>query len=136
MKNQKFDSCVPTEVPKTLQDLKNDGYTIGLVSNRRRPIVEELNELGLTPYLDFAYVAGEVDAWKPDPQIFDRAIVEAGFAPEQMIYVGDNYYADIVGAQRAGLTPILIDPEYVFPDAACTVIHSIGEIPGLLTSAI
>jgi putative hydrolase of the HAD superfamily len=136
MNNQNFDSCVPAEVPKTLQDLKNDGYTIGLVSNRRQPIVEELNALGLTPYLDFAYVAGEVDVWKPDPQIFDRAIAEAGFGPEQMIYVGDNYEADIVGAQRAGITPILIDPEHVFPDAACTVIHSIGEIPGLLNSAI
>lgn len=132
MENQDFDSCVPDDVPETLQALRDDGYTIGLVSNRRRPIADELQALGLSPYLDFAYVAGEVDVWKPNPQIFDRAITEAGFTSEQMIYVGDNYYADIIGAQRAGLIPILIDPERVFPDAACTVIQSIGELLGLL----
>ncbi|MBE9525258.1 MAG: HAD family hydrolase [Chloroflexi bacterium] len=136
MKNQDFDSCVPADVPNTLQTLKNEGYTVGLVSNRRRPIDEELRELGLSPFLDFAYVAGEVDVWKPNPQIFDRAIAEAGFSCEQMIYVGDNYYADIVGAQQAGMVPILIDPERVFPDATCTIIQSIGEIPGLLTPSI
>ena len=135
MNNQDFDSCVPEDVPKTLKSLKKDGYTIGLVSNRRRPIAEELEELGLSPLLDFAYVAGEVDVWKPNPQIFERAIAESGFDCEQMIYVGDNYYADIVGAQRAGMVPILIDPDDVFPEAACTIIQSIGEIPGLLNSS-
>ena len=136
MNNQDFDSCVPADVPNTLQTLKNEGYTVGLVSNRRRPIDEELEELGLSTFLDFAYVAGEVDVWKPNPQIFDRATAEAGFTCEQMVYVGDNYYADIVGAQRAGMVPILIDPGRVFPDAACTIIQSIGEIPGLLTSPV
>jgi len=135
MKNQNFDSCMSADVPATLQILRETGYTIGLVSNRRRPIVEELEVLGLSPYLDFSYVAGEVDVWKPNPQIFDRAIAESGFSSEEMIYVGDNYYADIVGAQRAGLTPILIDPERVFPEAECMVIRSIGEILGLVPSS-
>jgi len=132
MKNQKFNSCTSDDVPGTLEILREAGYTIGLVSNRRRPIVEELEALGLAPYLDFSYVAGEVDVWKPNPQIFDRAIRESGFSSGEMIYVGDNYYADIVGAQRAGMIPILIDPERVFPKAECMVIRSIGEIPGLL----
>ncbi|MEN8173798.1 MAG: HAD family hydrolase, partial [Chloroflexota bacterium] len=128
MKNQHFDSCLFPDVPGTLENLRDAGYTIGLVSNRRTPIVEELEELGLTPYLDFSYVAGEVDIWKPNPEIFDRAKKETGFSSEEMVYIGDNYYADVVGAQRAGITPILIDPEHVFPDADCVVIRSIGEI--------
>ncbi|MBG7610009.1 MAG: HAD family hydrolase [Anaerolineae bacterium] len=136
MKNQVFSSVVPDDVLQTLQSLKNAGYTIGLVSNRRHPIADELKELGLSPLLDFAYVAGEVALWKPNPKIFDRAIAESGVAREQIIYVGDNYYADIVGAKRAGMVPILIDPDQVFPDAECTIIQSIGEIPGLLPASI
>jgi FMN phosphatase YigB (HAD superfamily) len=48
------------------------------------------------------------------------------------MYVGDNYFADIVGSHRAGLTPVLYDPASLFPEADCAVIKSLAEIPALL----
>jgi len=48
------------------------------------------------------------------------------------MYVGDNYFADIIGSQRAGLMPVLYDPISLFPDADCVVIKSFAEIPELL----
>jgi len=116
----------------TLDVLRDAGYTVGLVSNRSSSCHEECQELGLLPYLDFAYVAADVGAWKPDPAIFDRAIQETGSPPERIIYIGDNYYADIIGAKNAGLTPVLLDPEGVFPNAECTVIRSMGELREML----
>ena len=71
---------------------------------------------------------GWVSAWKPDPGLFAHALERLEIAPEQAIYVGDNYYADVIGARRAGLGPVLYDPDQVFPDADCPVIRSIGEL--------
>ena len=48
------------------------------------------------------------------------------------MYIGDNYFADIVGSQRAGLVPVLYDPISLFPEADCAVIKSFAEIPALL----
>ena len=116
----------------TLGSLRDAGYTVGLISNRSAPCHEECQELGLMPYFDFAYVAAEVGAWKPDPAIFERALQQTGSPPESILYIGDNFYADIIGAKNAGLTPVLLDPEVVFPDADCTVIRSLGELREML----
>ena len=36
-----------------------------------------------------------------------------------------------IGAQRAGLKPVLLDPEGLFPEAECSVIRSLSELkPG------
>jgi len=119
-------------VPETLQDLKDAGFTLGLVSNRSTPCQEHCEQLGLLGYFEFTYVAGEVDAWKPDPRIFDRALSISGAPPEYALYIGDNYYADIIGARNAGLQPVLLDALGVFPEADCTVIKSIQELQSLL----
>jgi FMN phosphatase YigB (HAD superfamily) len=113
---------------ETLGRLKEAGFTLGLVSNRTNPCQEECQTLGLLNYLEFAYVAGEVDAWKPDPRIFERAIQISGSPPENMLYVGDNYYADILGAQNAGLHAALLDENSLFPEAECTVIGRLDEL--------
>lgn len=126
------ESRVVPDAFETLETLKDSGYSIGLVSNRSRPANEELEELGLLPYLDFAYVAVEVDAWKPDPRIFNRALEFTGSLPRRTIYVGDNYFADIAGAKSAGIQPVLFDSDGVFPDADCTVIKSLGELVEIL----
>ena len=89
-------------------------------------VAQEVEELG-------GKVAGEVGAWKPDPKIFDRAMELSDTTPEKMIYVGDNYYADILGANNAGLQPVLLDDKGVFPDAECVVIERLDELIGLLT---
>jgi len=46
----------------------------------------------------------------------------------ETVYVGDNYFADIVGARRAGLQAGLYDPRFMFPDADCITIRSFDEL--------
>jgi HAD superfamily hydrolase (TIGR01549 family) len=119
-------------VPETLQALKQAGFTLGMVSNRSNPCQEECQQLGLLGYFDFVYVAAEVGAWKPDPRIFDRALELSSSLPERVVYVGDNYYADIIGARAAGLQPVLLDPRGLFPEASDLKIHTIREFGDLL----
>ncbi|MBI3242446.1 MAG: HAD family hydrolase [Chloroflexi bacterium] len=135
--NKRFDEDykpvhhVPDDVIPTLTQLRADGYTLGLVSNRPEPLDGLAADLGLSGFFHFTLSAGQAQSWKPAPGIFLQAATLAGCAPEQAAYVGDNFYADIVGARRAGLTPVLIDPKGLFPDADCRVIREIGELKKL-----
>jgi HAD superfamily hydrolase (TIGR01662 family) len=126
------ENWVPDDVPEMLQALKDSGFTLGVVSNRTHSFIEELESLGIDRYFDCTFAAGEVNSWKPEPQIFLHALRHLGIEPHETLYVGDNYYADVLGAQRAGLRPVLLDPDGLFPEAACPVIHTIGGLRSVL----
>ncbi len=123
---------VPADVAPTLRALRAHGYVVGLVSNRSNPLVAICEELGFIDLFHFTLSAGEANSWKPDRGIFDRAAQLAGIPNGAAAYVGDNYYADILGSANAGLKPILIDPRGLFPEAECAVVRSIGEVPNVL----
>ncbi len=120
------------EVTATLEALKEAGFILGVVSNRTRPYDEVLDKFGLSMYFDCVIAAGVVAAWKPEPEIFRHALKELGLQAKEAIYVGDNYYADVIGAQRAGLCPILLDPEGVFPDAGVAIIRTFSDLLHIL----
>ncbi|RPI82979.1 MAG: HAD family hydrolase [Chloroflexi bacterium] len=117
---------------ETLGELKEAGFRLGIVTNRTNPCDDYLQTLGLTDYFEITVVAGSIASWKPDPRIFEHTLETMKADPEAAIYVGDNYYADIIGARRAGIQPVLIDPEGVFPDPGCPVISKISELEEVL----
>lgn len=125
-------SIIDPETPRLLGDLREAGFLLAVVSNRDEPYNELLDTLGLAPYFEYTLAAGEVNSWKPDTLIFEHALEKTGLEASETLYVGDNYFADVVGARRAGLEPVLIDPEGVFPDADCAVIKSITELRSLI----
>jgi HAD superfamily hydrolase (TIGR01549 family) len=126
------ESYVPEDARVLLKFLHESGYTIGMVSNRDNPFQEEMQKLNLDCYFQFFLAGGEINSFKPDALIFEHALKLAGTSAQETMYVGDNYFADIIGSQRAGLMPVLYDPISLFPDADCAVIKSFAEIPALL----
>ncbi|HSM69958.1 MAG TPA: HAD family hydrolase [Anaerolineales bacterium] len=124
----KPESIVPEDVRRTLPKLKEAGYYMAVISNRERPFLDEMDSHDLTPYFEFSLAAGEVDSYKPDPGVFEHALKRAGLSAQEVAYVGDNYFADIVGARRAGLMPVLYDPNGIFPEADCVTIKSFDEL--------
>lgn len=126
------EDTIPADVVPTLKALRSAGLTLGLLTNRSDSPTEYLQKVGLADQLDFFIAAGEIGVWKPDPEIFYYSLGMARALPQQTIYIGDNYYADVVGAENAGLIPVLIDRDQIFPDAPCPTIHEIGELLTLL----
>jgi HAD superfamily hydrolase (TIGR01662 family) len=125
-------SVIPDEVRKALQELKQAGYILAVLSNRDKPFVDLLQTHNISEFFDFCVAAGEVNAYKPEPGLFEHALKLADVTAQQAIYVGDNYFADVVGARRAGLTPILVDPRGVFPEADCITIKTFEELSAIL----
>ena len=123
---------VPEDAPLTLAKLKESGFTLGIVTNREEPVHEELKTLNLDPFFDFSLAGGEVGSFKPESRIFEHALERAGTSAEETMYIGDNYFADVVGSLRAGLLPVLYDPIRLFPEAECAVIQTFNQLPELL----
>lgn len=132
LEKYKPEDRVLPDVPLTLASLKSAGYRLGVVSNRRKPYEEQLASLSLLEYFEFSLYAGDLERWKPNTEMFAIALGHLALPAQAVVYVGDNYYADVVGAQRAGLRPVLLDPDNLFPDAGCPAIAQIGDLPGLL----
>lgn len=128
----KPETQVPEDARTLLKFLKESGYMLGMVSNRESSYREEMQKLELDCYFQFFLAGGEVNSFKPDALIFERALELAGTSAQETMYVGDNYFADILGSHRAGLMPVLYDPISLFPEADCAVIKSFAELPELL----
>jgi FMN phosphatase YigB (HAD superfamily) len=94
--------------------LRSNRVVVGVVCNRQTPITGEAIELGIIEHLNFTLAAGQVDSWKPDAALFEAALMMAGEAAADTLYVGNNYYTDVVGSRQAGLTPVLIDEHQVY----------------------
>ncbi len=130
----KPESVVPDHVRAALVSLKQAGYFMAVLSNREKPFQDTLDRHNLSEYFTFALSGGEVDSYKPEPGLFEHALKRAGLSPRDAVYVGDNYFADVVGSRRAGLRPVLYDPNIIFPEADCTVIRSFDELLSIIKS--
>jgi FMN phosphatase YigB (HAD superfamily) len=104
------------------------GFRMGLVSNRRQPLFEVAERLGVKEHFHLLLAAGEVGAWKPDPGLLHAAAEKLSIHPANAIYVGDNYFADVLAAKAAGMLPVLYDPDGLFPEADCPVISRIDQV--------
>jgi len=128
----KPDSIVPEDVRRVLPALKRAGYIMAVLSNREKPFQETLDGHGINEFFDFSLAAGEVDSYKPNPGLFEHALKRVNLTAKEAIYVGDNYFADVVGSRRAGLRPVLYDPGEIFPEADCTTIRSFDELKSVI----
>ena len=124
----KPESVVPDDVRRTLPTLRESGYMLAVISNRDRPFQDVLESHNLSEFFPYSLAGGEVDIYKPEPGIFEHALKQMKVTAVETVYVGDNYYADILGARRAGLQPVLYDPEQIFPEADCATIRSFDEL--------
>lgn len=126
------DDILLPDTHATLTALREAGYILGVVSNREEPFGDYLEKLGIGKYFHFLLAAGEVDSWKPNREIFEHALFRAGIQSHEAVYVGDNFYADVIGASNAGLKPVLIDVHGVFENPGCPVIQSHEQILTIL----
>jgi putative hydrolase of the HAD superfamily len=128
----KPESIVPEDVRRVLPQLKEAGYVMAVISNRDRPFQDVLDSHRLSEFFDFSLAGGDVDIYKPEPGIFEHALQRANLTAQETVYVGDNFFADVIGSRRAGLQPVLYDPDGIFSDVDCTIIKSFDELQSVV----
>ncbi|MFQ5803588.1 MAG: HAD family hydrolase [Candidatus Methylomirabilales bacterium] len=124
-----------TGAREVLEDLKGNGYLLGVISNSDGRLETLLNEVGLAEHLSVIVDSRVVGFEKPDPRIFHWALERTGVTPDEAVYVGDFYSLDVVGARRVGLDAILLDPLDAWPLLDCVKAKDLFEVRSLLPAS-
>ncbi len=123
-----FDDVVPA-----LGNLRSRGLTLGLISNIDQEGSELADSLGLAEHLDLTVTSAEAGADKPDPRIFQAALIKADAKPQEAMHVGDQLTSDVEGALGAGIRPVLLDRDGIHEGFdRCPRIERLVELPRLL----
>ena len=126
-----YDDVIPA-----LSGLHQQGYRLAVLSNLRRDMSELCQRLGLAPYLEFYVSSAEVGAEKPHAAFFLAALEKAAVAPGEVVHVGDQHRADVVGARGVGIHPVLLDRGGWHQDIDdCARIESLAQLQPLLVDA-
>ena len=95
---------------EALAELRSRGFRVGVVSNADGRVERVLERTGLRPFLEFVVDSHVVGFEKPSPRIFLEGVRRLGLSPAQCVYVGDLFPVDVLGAWRAGMHALLVDP--------------------------
>lgn len=128
--------------PDVLAEVRRRGFRTGLISNTGRTpgyaLREILKRLKLAPMIDTMIFSNEIGYCKPEPFIFEQLRRSLGVRYDEMMFVGDNLYVDVLGAKRCGMRAVHFVPEVrgtavaphvehedVEPDATITRLHEL-----------
>ena len=83
-------------------------FRLGLVSNFPcgESIRQSLHRTGLAEFLEAVVVSGDIGFVKPHPLPFSTILGQMNLASHEAVFVGDNWLADIQGANRHGLRSV------------------------------
>ena len=82
-------------------------YHLAIISDGQTAYaVPELNAVGLSGYFDPIIVSGDFGCRKPDEHLFTAALTAMKMEPSEVLYVGNDMYRDVYGAQRLGMKTV------------------------------
>ena len=97
-----FKSVKPfKDVRPSLLSLKREGLRLGAMSDF--PVQRKLDFLGLADLMDIAFSSEDTGHLKPHSAPFKYLIKTFALKPEEILYVGNSYKYDVLGAKNAGL---------------------------------
>jgi putative hydrolase of the HAD superfamily len=101
-------------------------YRIAAVTDAQSAYaIPELRAVGLLEYFDPVIISGDNGYRKPDPRLFRRALEQLQLQPEQALFIGNDMYRDVFGAQQVGMKAIFftsnqgeksypgVEPDYI-----------------------
>lgn len=104
-----YDSSI-SAIPGTnnfLKMIRELGIPVALITNN---LVEnqkiKLERSGFSKMYDFMITSEETGLFKPDGEMFNKALERFGVSPEQALMIGNSFAEDVVGAFNAGVKPV------------------------------
>ncbi|MBN1933434.1 MAG: HAD family hydrolase [Anaerolineae bacterium] len=106
---------VDAKAMEVVAELKRRGFRLALVSNMMLPgklLKAKLQEANVLAYFDHITTSSDVGFIKPHPEIFRQTLMQSKLRPDEVIFVGDTYQQDIVGAKRVGLKTVWLNSRH------------------------
>lgn len=94
---------------ETVQLLCERGWRCGIITDGSARVQHRKIELsGLGALVDPVVTPDDAKAFKPEPRIFQYAARIVGLEPFALLYVGDSWENDVVGARNSGWSAVWV----------------------------
>jgi len=130
------------EVRAVLDRLHAEGYRLGIISNWSWNLRKRCQQVGITNDFEVILASAYAGCYKPNPTIFRLALERLQASPSRAIHVGDDYRADVLGAQGAGMDAVLVERDgaslrrgVIKPAPTTYVIRGLEELFPILENA-
>jgi len=127
----------PDAMP-VLEAIRSSGRRLALLTNGPQDLQrDKIDRFGLEEFFEVIVIEGEFGFGKPHRNVFQHALETTGVDPVEAWHVGDNLYADVMGAQRAGIHAVWIHRDRLelredTPAVPDRVVANLSEIPEAL----
>jgi len=98
-------NCLNDGALELLEHLYSQNIPMGIISNRdmdKGEFESHLTDMDMMKYFDNIILSSDGYRDKPHPDMFIQGIRDTELAPKYILYVGNNYIKDIMGAAENG----------------------------------
>ncbi len=124
------------ETEVLLDALADSRHPFGVITNGSARQWRKIEALGLDKRTSCLFVSETFGLKKPNPAIFHAAAAHLGISPANILFIGDNPVADILGAHAAGMPAAWLHRNQDWPgeikDKPQFVINALWEVADIL----
>ncbi len=119
---------------ETLKELKSNNHVLHIITNGFKEVqFIKLRNSSLIEYFDDILCSEEVGVNKPDPLVFKSALQRTNAKSDESIMIGDDFEADILGAEKCGIRGVLFDPHNHYKENnEVQKIQTLKEVPSIV----
>lgn len=100
---------------EVLTELKALDFNLHIITNGFKEVqFIKLENSGIQHFFNDILCSEEVGEKKPHPKVFQSALQRTKATASSSIMIGDDFTADVIGAEKAGIRGVLFDPENRF----------------------
>lgn len=92
----------------TILDELSKKYKVGIIANQVAGTQKRIDNWRIGKYFDVVVASAEVGYAKPDFEIFNIALEQAGCEPSESVMIGDRLDNDIVPAKKLGMKTVWV----------------------------
>lgn len=129
------------EVAPILEELKGKGYILSMISNMMLPgklLIQKLKQNNILQYFNTVTISSDIGFIKPRKEIFLKTLEMDSLKPHEVLFVGDTYSQDIIGAKSIGMKTAWLNCRQEVlngEEAADITIKSLRELAFLIGDA-
>ena len=108
-------------------------YKLHIITNGFQEVQDrKLRSSNIYNYFEHIITSDMAGVKKPDPKIFEMALMKAKVLPQKSLMIGDSLEADILGAKSAGLHTLHFNANNEPNHKYCPMINDLDEIKSYL----
>jgi len=94
-----------SDVQKLSVDLKNNGFTIGIISNIEKVTHGVVDDWDMLSHFEHKFMSYQIGFSKPDPRIYEHVIEKLPFSADELLFIDDKP-SNVESAKNCGIESI------------------------------